>query len=86
MVDRADPGFFGPAWRFGDFCQQLNPGSVYLQSVLKYLGAEWDIKELPERVIMTHSNPDFATGWPLLEIADAVRQLGQPNRAQTACP
>ena len=34
MVDRADPGFFGAAWRFGDFCQQLNAGSVYLQSVL----------------------------------------------------
>ena len=48
MVDRADPGFFGAAWRFGDFCQQLNSGSVYLQSVLKYRGAERDTKELPE--------------------------------------
>src|ERR1700736_3950392 len=35
MVDRADPGFSGAAWRFVDFCQQLNAGSVYLQSVLK---------------------------------------------------
>ena len=36
MVDRADPVFFGAVWRFADFCQQLNAGSVYLQSVLKY--------------------------------------------------
>jgi len=36
MVDRADSGFLGAAWGFGDFCQQLNAGSVYLQSVLKY--------------------------------------------------
>jgi hypothetical protein len=35
MVDRADPGFLGAAWCFGDFCRQLNAGSVYLQSVLK---------------------------------------------------
>jgi CheY-like chemotaxis protein len=35
MVDRPDPVFFGAAWRFGDFCQQLNTGSVYLQFVLK---------------------------------------------------
>ena len=35
MVDRADPGFYGAAWRFADFCQQLFAGSVYLQFVLK---------------------------------------------------
>jgi hypothetical protein len=34
MVDRADPGFFGAARRFTDLCQQLNAGSVHLQSVL----------------------------------------------------
>src|SRR5260370_7640091 len=36
MVDRADPVFFGADWRFADYCQQPNAGSVYLQSVLKY--------------------------------------------------
>ena len=36
MVDLADPGFFGAAWRFSDFCQQLGAGAVYLQSFLKY--------------------------------------------------
>ena len=36
MVDSADPGFLGAAWRFGDFFKQLDAGSVYLQSVLKY--------------------------------------------------
>ena len=36
MVDRTDPVFFAAVWRFADFCQQLNAGSVYLQSVLKY--------------------------------------------------
>jgi hypothetical protein len=35
MVDLADPVFFGAAWRFGDFCQQLGVGAVYLQSILK---------------------------------------------------
>jgi hypothetical protein len=51
MVDCADPGFFGAAWRFADFRRQLNARSVYLQFVLKSWGAEWDIKELPERVM-----------------------------------
>lgn len=36
MVDSANPGFPGAAWRFGDFCKQLSAGSVYLQPVLKY--------------------------------------------------
>jgi hypothetical protein len=35
MVDSADPGFYGAAWRFADFCQQLYAGSAYLQFVLK---------------------------------------------------
>jgi hypothetical protein len=35
MVDRADLGFFGAVWRVGDFCQQLNAGSVYLQFFLR---------------------------------------------------
>src|SRR5215472_10452136 len=35
MVDSADPGFYGAAWRFTDFCQQFSAGSVYLQFVLK---------------------------------------------------
>jgi len=35
MVDSADPGFYGAAWRFTDFRQQLSAGSVYLQFVLK---------------------------------------------------
>ena len=35
MVDSADLGFYGAAWRFADFCQQLYAGSVYLQFVLK---------------------------------------------------
>ena len=35
MVDSADPGFYGTAWRFADFCQQLYAGSPYLQFVLK---------------------------------------------------
>ena len=35
MVDSTDPGFYGAAWRFIDFCQQLLAGSVYLQFVLK---------------------------------------------------
>ena len=35
MVDSADPGFYGAAWRFTDFCQQLSAGSVHLQFVLK---------------------------------------------------
>ena len=35
MVDSADPGFYGAAWRFADFCQQLYAGSIYLQFVLK---------------------------------------------------
>lgn len=35
MVDSADLGFYGAAWRFTDFCQQLFAGSVYLQFVLK---------------------------------------------------
>ena len=35
MVDSADLGFYGAAWRFADFCQQLFAGSVYLQFVLK---------------------------------------------------
>lgn len=36
MVDSANPGFLSAAGRFGDFCNQLSAGSVYLQSVLKY--------------------------------------------------
>lgn len=36
VVDRTDPGFFGTVWRFTDFCQQLNVGALYLQSLLKY--------------------------------------------------
>ena len=39
MVDSADLGFYGAAWRFTDFCQQLYAGSVYLQFVLKFLRA-----------------------------------------------
>ena len=35
MVDSADLGFYGAAWRFADFCQQLFARSVYLQFVLK---------------------------------------------------
>ena len=35
MVDSADLGFYGAAWRFTDFRQQLSAGSVYLQFVLK---------------------------------------------------
>ena len=35
MVDSADLGFHGVAWRFTDFCQHLFAGSVYLQLVLK---------------------------------------------------
>jgi hypothetical protein len=35
MVDSADLGFYGAAWRFTDFCQHLYAGSVYLQLVLK---------------------------------------------------
>jgi hypothetical protein len=35
MVDSADLGFYGAAWRFTDFCQHLYAGSVYLQFVLK---------------------------------------------------
>ena len=35
MVDRADAGFFGVVRSFGDICQQLSAGSVYLQSLLK---------------------------------------------------
>lgn len=35
MVDSADPGFYGAAWRFTDFCQQLYARSAYLQFVLK---------------------------------------------------
>src|SRR5262249_43472743 len=35
MVDSADLGFYGAAWRFTDFCQQLYAGSVNLQFVLK---------------------------------------------------
>lgn len=34
MVDSADPGFYGAARRFTDFCQQLYAGSVYLQFIL----------------------------------------------------
>ena len=30
MVDSADLGFYGAAWHFSDFCQQLSAGSVYL--------------------------------------------------------
>ena len=37
MVDSADLGFYGAAWRFTDFCQHLYAGSVYLQFVLKSL-------------------------------------------------
>jgi len=46
MVDRADLGFFGAVWRVGDFCQQLNAGSVYLQLFLRYFCASkenWEI-------------------------------------------
>ena len=39
MVDSADLGFYGAAWCFADFCQQLYAGSVYLQFVLKFLRA-----------------------------------------------
>ena len=35
MVDSADLGFYGAAWRFTDFCQHLYARSVYLQLVLK---------------------------------------------------
>jgi hypothetical protein len=35
MVDSADLGFYGAAWRFADFCQQLYAGSLCLQFVLK---------------------------------------------------
>jgi len=35
MVDSADLGFYGAAWRFTDFCQHLDARSVYLQLVLK---------------------------------------------------
>jgi DNA-binding XRE family transcriptional regulator len=35
MVDSADLGFYGAAWRFTDFCQYLYARSVYLQLVLK---------------------------------------------------
>ena len=35
MVDRADPDFPGAFGRIGNFRQQLDPGSVYLQPFLK---------------------------------------------------
>ena len=35
MVDSTDPGFYGAAWRFTNFCQQLCTRSVHLQFVLK---------------------------------------------------
>ena len=54
MVDSADPGFYGAAWRFTDFCQHLDARSVYLQLVLKSC-------ELPG---LFRSSPRSATGLP----------------------
>jgi hypothetical protein len=52
MVDSADLGFYGAAWRFTDFCQHLSAGSVYLQFILKSC-------ELPGvfRVALHHLRP-----------------------------
>ena len=52
MVDSADLGFYGAAWRFTDFCQHLYARSVYLQLVLKSC-------ELPG---LFRSSPRSATG------------------------
>lgn len=46
MVDSADPGFYGAAWRFTDFCQHLYAGSVYLQLVLKFPRASHDLRRV----------------------------------------
>ena len=53
MVDSADLGFYGAAWRFTDFRQHLSAGSVYLQFVLKsceFWGAR------PSRVLVSVSH------------------------------
>ena len=55
MVDSADPGFYGAAWRFSDFCQQLSAGSVYLQFVLKSCEF-WRARPSRVLVLVSHQN------------------------------
>jgi hypothetical protein len=72
MVDRADPVFFGVVWRFADFCQQLNAGSVYLQSVLKYRRAALRFRaqagqvdrEATKRGMLLNKYSLAQPGWP----------------------
>jgi len=63
MVDSADLGFYGAAWRFTDFCQHLYARSVYLQFVLKSC-------ELPD---VFRSSPRSAT-----RLADVLKLARVP--------
>ena len=55
MVDSADFGFYGAAWCFSDFCQQLSAGSVYLQFVLKSCEF-WGARPSRVLVLVSHRN------------------------------
>jgi hypothetical protein len=55
MVDSADPGFYGAAWRFTDFCQHLFAGSVYLQLVLKSCGLPGLFRSFPRSALAHNS-------------------------------
>ena len=76
MVDSADLGFYGAAWRFTDFCQHLYARSVYLQLVLKSC-------ELPGVFLLHDLRPACSA---VCEIAKAIDMIEKAATTANASP